>query len=120
MAQRPPHDVLSDCLERWEQGQGGVEEFLAQHPELREELEPLLGLAVELWALPKIKAPDSLRQDPLWRRPPAGGPARRTCSTSAWRRSGTTGARRPTRCWRATRSSATRSSRCWTSPTTWR
>ena len=74
MAERPPHDVLSDCLERWEQGQGGVEEFLAQHPELREELEPLLGLAVELWALPKIKAPDRLRQDPLWRRPPARGP----------------------------------------------
>jgi len=74
MAERPPHDVLSDCLERWEQGQGGVEEFLAQHPELREELEPLLGLAVELWALPKIKAPDRLRQDPLWRRPPSRGP----------------------------------------------
>ena len=54
MAERPPHDVLSDCLERWEQGQGGVEEFLAQHPELHEELEPLLGLAVELRALPKI------------------------------------------------------------------
>jgi hypothetical protein len=61
-------------LERWEQGQGGVEEFLAQHPELREELEPLLGLAVELWALPKITAPDRLRQDPLWRRPPARVP----------------------------------------------
>src|SRR4051794_30697074 len=74
MAERPPHDVLSDCLERWEQGQGGVEEFLAQHPELREELEPLLGLVVELWALPKISAPDRLRQDPLWRRPPARVP----------------------------------------------
>jgi Domain of unknown function (DUF5667) len=74
MAERPPHDVLSDCLERWEQGQGGVDEFLAQHPELRAELEPLLGLAVELWALPKITAPDHLRQDPLWRRPPARVP----------------------------------------------
>src|SRR4051812_24787549 len=74
MAQRPPHDVLSDCLERWEQGQGGVEEFLAQHPDLRAELEPLLGVVIELWAQPKVKAPDHLRTDPLWRRPPARTP----------------------------------------------
>jgi len=55
-------------LERWETGQGGVEELLAQRPELRAELDPLLQLAAQLRAQPAMRAPDRLRRDPLWRR----------------------------------------------------
>ncbi|MBX5493105.1 MAG: hypothetical protein IRZ14_18295, partial [Chloroflexi bacterium] len=68
MAELPPHEVLSKCLERWEQGLGGVDELLAQHPELRAELEPLLALVARLRALPPVEAPERLRRDPLWRR----------------------------------------------------
>jgi len=84
---REVHDVLSECLERWEQGRGGVEELLAQYPELREQLEPLLQLAIELWALPPVRAPERLRRDPLWRRaltPPAAAPAREPASLPLW------------------------------------
>lgn len=68
MEQRAPHDVLSECLERLEQGRDGVEDLLAQHPELREELEALLDLALELRAMPRLRAPERLRRDPAWRR----------------------------------------------------
>jgi len=68
VTQQGPHDVLSECLERWESGQGGAEELLARRPELRAELEPLLRLAEELRSLPAVRAPERLRRDPLWRR----------------------------------------------------
>jgi hypothetical protein len=55
-------------LERWESGQSGIEELLAQHPERRSELEPLLRLAAQLRAQPPLRAPERLRRDPLWRR----------------------------------------------------
>jgi Domain of unknown function (DUF5667) len=90
VARKAPHDVLAQCLERWESGQGGVEELLAQHPELRPELEPLLHLAAHLQAQPRVRAPERLRRDPLWRRglaPAAEVPAPRAlpslASTSA-------------------------------------
>jgi hypothetical protein len=41
---------------------------VAQHPELRAELEPLLALVARLRALPPVEAPERLRRDPLWRR----------------------------------------------------
>ncbi|HZS03137.1 MAG TPA: DUF5667 domain-containing protein [Chloroflexota bacterium] len=66
MARKAPHDVLSECLERLESGQGGVEELLAQHPALRPEIEPLLRLAAQLRAQPRLRAPERLRRDPLW------------------------------------------------------
>jgi hypothetical protein len=65
-------------LERLESGQGGVEELLAQRPELRAELAALLQLADQLRAQPRLRAPARLRRDPLWRRglsPAAEAPA---------------------------------------------
>lgn len=41
-------DVLGQCLADIEEGQATVEECLARHPEFREELAPLLALAVKL------------------------------------------------------------------------
>jgi hypothetical protein len=52
---------LADCLDRIEQGDTTVEEVLIDHPELATELEPLLGLAVDLRSLPKVAAPARLR-----------------------------------------------------------
>ena len=71
MAQRAPQDVLSECLEHWEEGDGRVDEVLAQHPALRDDLEPLLTLAADLRAMPPLRAPARLREDPLWRRAPS-------------------------------------------------
>ena len=78
MAHQAPHDVLGECLERWESGQGGVEDILAQHPAERPDLEALLQLATELPTLVSVRAPERLRRDPLWRRglaAPAAAPS---------------------------------------------
>lgn len=53
--------ALADCLERIESGELSREEALHLYPELRAELEPAVGLAAELRALPKIVAPASLK-----------------------------------------------------------
>lgn len=53
--------ALANCLEKIEQGKATIEESLREYPELRVELEPLLGLAQDLRSLPKVRAPESLR-----------------------------------------------------------
>lgn len=53
--------ALAYCLERTEQDDATLEEVLCEYPELRGELEPLLKLAYDLRALPKVRAPESLR-----------------------------------------------------------
>ncbi|MHB0868855.1 MAG: DUF5667 domain-containing protein [Chloroflexota bacterium] len=53
--------ALANCLEKLERGDATIEEALRAHPELRAELEPLLGLAAELRSMPKISAPAGLR-----------------------------------------------------------
>jgi len=58
--------ALADCLDRIELENASIEEALAPYPELRGELEPLLRLACELRAAPKLTAPESLRS---WKRP---------------------------------------------------
>ena len=68
VAHKAPHDVLSECLERWENGQGGVEELLAQRPELRAEPEAAAAACCPIRAQPAVRAPERLRRDPLWRR----------------------------------------------------
>jgi hypothetical protein len=81
VAQKAPHDVLSECLERWESSPAGAEELLAQHPKLRAELDPLLHVAAQLRPLSRVRAPERLRRDPLWRRGLA--PAAQTTSHTA-------------------------------------
>ena len=53
--------ALAHCLERMERGDATLEEALRTYPGLRSELEPLLLLAQQLRALPKVTAPESLR-----------------------------------------------------------
>ncbi len=53
--------ALAQCLERMERGDATLEEALRGYPELRPELEPLLLLAQQLRALPRVTAPESLR-----------------------------------------------------------
>ncbi len=66
-------ETLADCLERIESGDWSIREALEAHPELAEELEPLLSLAGELRALPRVTAPESLRttKRPAFTRPEA-------------------------------------------------
>ncbi|HEX2988216.1 MAG TPA: hypothetical protein VHS06_08615, partial [Chloroflexota bacterium] len=52
---------LADCLDRIERGDSTVEDVLIEHPELSAELEPLLGLAVELGSLRQLSAPARMR-----------------------------------------------------------
>lgn len=70
-------------MERTERDAATLEEVLCEYPELREELEPLLKLAQDLRALPKVRAPESLRTS---RRPVfASRDARAGSSISRWR-----------------------------------
>ena len=97
---------------------------------------------MELWALPKITAPDNLRQDPLWRRPPARVPlgSRHPRAKAPLLPFPLVGGQKPRaedvldealareklggrlaadrRCWRATLAAPGKSPRCWTWPMT--
>jgi hypothetical protein len=76
VAERSLPDVLGECLDRWEQRQASIHDLLAAYPEYRQEIEELLGVATELWALPRVHAPERLRSDPAWRRVPTRAPLR--------------------------------------------
>ncbi|MGI5837498.1 MAG: DUF5667 domain-containing protein, partial [Chloroflexota bacterium] len=54
-------EALAYCLERMERDDATLEEVVREYPELRGELEPLLKLAQGLRALPRVRAPESLR-----------------------------------------------------------
>jgi len=75
-------EALADCLEKVESGELTPEEALRGYPALKEELEPLLLLAIELHSLPKVVAPESLRS---YKRPVFRGRVA-ACTKPAWRR----------------------------------
>jgi hypothetical protein len=61
MGSREVEKALSATLDMVESGKSTVEEALNRYPALRAELAPLVGLAMELRAMPEVTAPDSLR-----------------------------------------------------------
>ncbi|HLI28665.1 MAG TPA: DUF5667 domain-containing protein [Chloroflexota bacterium] len=64
---RSEAEVLAAALEAEEQRPGGAAAVLALYPEHREALAPLVALADELRAMPKLRAPARLREHPAWR-----------------------------------------------------
>lgn len=74
-------EALSDCLGRIETGETTLEEELSLYPELRAELEPLLSIAAELRAIPKVEAPASLRG---YKRPVFRSPASKIQPRESW------------------------------------
>ena len=74
-------EALSECLGRIETGETTLEEELSLYPELRAELEPLLSIAAELSAIPKVEAPASLRG---YKRPVFRSPASKIQPRESW------------------------------------
>ena len=61
MGTRDIETALSATLDVVESGEATVEEALSRYPSLRADLEPLVTLAMEIRAMPRVMAPDSLR-----------------------------------------------------------
>jgi len=47
-------EILDDCIEQIEKG-SSIEACLAEYPDMREELEPLLRIALSISSIPKVQ-----------------------------------------------------------------
>jgi hypothetical protein len=62
-----PVELLAACLEAEAAAPGSAAALLEQHPDLRDEVAPLVALAGELRLLATRQAPARLREHPAWR-----------------------------------------------------